>query len=704
MYPQKISRLTISGRLIAGFAALSAVLAMAVVYTLVTVTKTSRTVEHVTSLRAPAAVLSADLVAKVNMSFATLRGYMLSGDAHARAERARAWSELEIATANFDQIATRFAEPENKEKWAEAKVLLGELRVAQDKAEAVASSPDAYPATKLLNTEAAPRAQTMFVEISRMIDEEETLPATDERKRLLKAMADTRGNLAASTAQVRMFLLSGEKSVKDQFERSWDVFTEALRRLTSQRALLTPSQEKSFQAFIEAHETFAPLPRQMFSIRESGNWNVPMNILQTEAEPNAMKLIELLDGARSDTGPGTEGIKTNQQKMLTEDAQELDASISLLAHVERGLLVAGLAAAALIAFFTRRSIVPPIRKMTAAMGTLASGDTSVEIPGAGRTDEIGDMAIAVQVFKDSMIETERLRAEQAQAEQRSAAQRKADMNVLADQFQSAVSGIVETVSSASTELEAAAGSLTETAESAQQLSGVVAAASEETSVNVQGVAAASEELASTVAEISRQVHASSMIAGEAVQQADKTNTLVGDLSQSAERIGSVVGLINSIAGQTNLLALNATIEAARAGDAGKGFAVVAQEVKALAAQTAKATNEIASQIAGMQTATKEAVGAIHEITGTINQMSEIAGTIAAAVEQQGTTTKEISHNVMEAARGTAEVASNISEVSKGAGATGSASSQVLSSAQSLSAESRHLRDEVNRFLATVRAA
>ena len=207
-----------------------------------------------------------------------------------------------------------------------------------------------------------------------------------------------------------------------------------------------------------------------------------------------------------------------------------------------------------------------------------------------------------------------------------------------------------------------------------------------------------------MSEIGRQVGTSSAIANEAVKQADATNARVNELSLSADRIGDVIGLINNIAGQTNLLALNATIEAARAGDAGKGFAVVAQEVKALAAQTAKATSEIEAQIASMQSATREAVGAITEITETINQMSEISGAIAAAVEQQGLTTKEISRNVLQAARGTTEVASSISEVSRGASETGAASMEVLTSATSLSGESRNLKAEVEKFLASVRAA
>ncbi len=373
------------------------------------------------------------------------------------------------------------------------------------------------------------------------------------------------------------------------------------------------------------------------------------------------------------------------------------------------LALAGLAVVALlgvlagVTMMLRRRVIMPLATLTDTVGDLAAGRHDVTIPTANRADEIGAMSGSLQVFKEALI-AKKAADKAAAVEADAKIQRGQRVDKITRDFESMIGEIVEVVSSASTELEASAGTLTATAERSEQLTTVVAAASEEASTNVQSVASATEEMASSVNEISRQVQDSARIASEAVEQARKTNDRVGELAKAATRIGDVVELINTIAGQTNLLALNATIEAARAGEAGRGFAVVASEVKALAEQTAKATGEISQQISGIQAATQESVAAIKEIGYTIGRMSEIASTVASAVEEQGAATQEISRNVQQAAHGTQQVSANIADVQRGASETGSASSQVLTAAKSLSGESGRLRLEVGKFLNSVRAA
>ncbi|WIW45595.1 methyl-accepting chemotaxis protein [Bradyrhizobium sp. 62B] len=402
-----------------------------------------------------------------------------------------------------------------------------------------------------------------------------------------------------------------------------------------------------------------------------------------------------------------EAAKADLDKLVAIQVKEAKAEYDAAEHeygwlvgAALALLVTSIAIGGLVSRQTIRAIVRPLQRLNDAMLSINQGKLDNRIV-VERDDELGVALRNLQTLQAIVrFDRDELKA----TEKRSATQRKLEMIKLAGSFESAVGEIIETVSSASTELEASANTLTSTAERGEKLATMVAAASEEASTNVQSVASATEELSSSVNEIGRQVQESARMANEAVEQARITDQKVGELSKAAARIGDVVELITTIAGQTNLLALNATIEAARAGEAGRGFAVVASEVKALAEQTAKATGEISQQISGIQGATQDSVNAIKMIGSTIKSLSEISSTIAAAVEEQGAATQEIARNVQQAAQGTHEVSSNITDVQRGATETGSASSQVLNAAQALSSDSERLRTEVGRFLDGVRAA
>lgn len=454
-----------------------------------------------------------------------------------------------------------------------------------------------------------------------------------------------------------------ERALADQWGKVWDSYKQEAQKV------LALSRKATGQMPREARE---------FNVNTA-------NKIAMEADEILKKDIELNNSGAA--------------KEIKNAADTYDSTFVMILIIVCAAVLIGAA----VSFVMIRDVSRGIASITAPMQALGEGDLTAEVPHQGEKTEIGAMADVLQVFKEALI-AKKAADEAASRDAEAKIERGRRVDAITREFEAMIGDVVNAVSAASTQLESSATTLTTTAVRSQELSTTVSAASEEASANVQSVASATEELSSSINEISRQVQESAQMSSNAVDQARRTNDRISELSKAASRIGDVIELINTIAGQTNLLALNATIEAARAGEAGRGFAVVASEVKALAEQTAKATGEISQQIGGIQAATNDSVGAIKEISTTIERLSEISSAIAAAIEEQGAATQEISRNVQQAAQGTMQVSSNITDVQRGANETGSASSQVLSAAKSLSDDSNRLKVEVGKFLGSVRTA
>jgi methyl-accepting chemotaxis protein len=492
--------------------------------------------------------------------------------------------------------------------------------------------------------------------------------------------------------------------------RDYMLLDDADKRIALQKKLTT--LESDNERFMKAYEAMiASAEERKLHEEFRKSWtafvNISMDVLTLSRNHEQAKALDLFFDKASPLGYGSSEILAKSLALSDKGAdaagRAANESYAFSFKVMFGVLSLTALLGIGIGFYVVRDVSSGIASIITPMQALGEGDLSAMVSHQGEKTEIGAMADTLQVFKEALI-AKKATDEAAAADAAAKIERGRRVDAITRNFETMIGEIVQTVSSASAQLESSAGTLSATADRSEKLTTAVAAASEEASTNVQSVASAAEELSSSVNEISRQVQESARMATDAVGQTRVTNDRVGQLSKAASRIGEVVELINTIAGQTNLLALNATIEAARAGEAGRGFAVVASEVKALAEQTAKATGEIGQQISGIQAATEESVNAIKEISGTIERLSEISSTIAAAVEEQGAATQEISRNVQQAAQGTQQVSANITDVQRGASETGTASSQVLSAAQSLSGDSSRLKLEVGKFLESVRAA
>ncbi|MBL4800988.1 MAG: HAMP domain-containing protein [Emcibacter sp.] len=627
----------------------------------------------------------------------------------------------------IDALSKNWTHPENVKSWTSFKVTLEEFRKAQIVVENIANSPEQYPANIILVNQAIPLTTVMFRKITELIDLEAQMPATIERKRLLSIMADIRGTLGLGLANIRAYLLTGDRSYKDKFETLWTKNERRFQDLKNITHLLGPKQAKAFDVFSKQRTEFNPIPAIMFDIRHSEKWNMANYLLVKEAAPRSAQLLKTLMGADNKSG-----MVANQRRLLSEDVAIALSHSEELITLLWILLSVGLIISVVTVYLVSGSITKPILAMTDAMRKLAEGDTSLNIPGLNRQDEIGKMATSVNVFKTNAIERLQLEKE---AEETRITQEKAEKNrqseaaateakkieekkqqeeqaqvknledrlEMAHKFEDRIGSVLETVSSAATELNATSESMSSSANRMKDESVSAASATSQAGQNVQLVASAAEEMTASVQEISNQINNASAASQNALVSVTNASERVTQMADSSEKISEVILLINDIAEQTNLLALNATIEAARAGEAGKGFAVVASEVKNLASQTATATDEIRTQINEMQATTNDTVTAVQEISVTIRELDEISSTIAASVEQQAAAMQEISKNSVEAARGTETAGENVNNVSLLAEETGNAASDVLSASSELSGQASTLKTAVDEFLLEIRS-
>ncbi len=523
------------------------------------------------------------------------------------------------------------------------------------------------------------------------------------------AAADIRDNTLPGTRALAEISQSAEEfraeegaHVLSNTEADWDK-QEALLKSAKEEIekarhtyepLVSPGEEKElFEKFTGLWQQYLELDKKILALSHQNKDEEAATLYKTEMLDAFNKYREALLADME--------LNTREANAAANHGEEVFKSARIYIIGALGLSVLLCVGAG---FMLIISVSVPVLRMTEGMKRIAGGDLKAEIIGIGQRDEIGQMAGAVQVFKENAIKVEKMTKDQEELKKRAEQEKREAMMKLADEFEASVKGVVNIVASSSTEMQASAQSMASNAEETSRQSAAVSAASEEASVSVQTVASAAEELSKSISEISRQVSQSTAISKKAVDEATHTNQIVQGLAEGAQKIGEVVSLINDIASQTNLLALNATIEAARAGEAGKGFAVVASEVKSLANQTAKATEDISAQINSIQTATSGAVEAIKSIGATISEISEIATTIASAVEEQNAATGEIARSVQQAASGTQEVSSNITGVNQAASEAGHAAIDLLSAAGELSKQSEILRGEVDKFLDRVRAA
>lgn len=685
-----LTQASLQTKLSVSFAALCGLILISLVLTLYKSDQVDRSVQRIVENNIPIAFSEGQLASEVNASLASLRGWVLTNNDPFKTERALHWKNINQEIKILDGLLGQ------DKAWKNLKKNLMEFQNAQQKVEDIAHSSDDLPATQLLNTQVTPLTDGMLSDISQAYIEEISREATPIRKQMLGQMGDLRGALAVVTGNVRAYLLTGEKHYADQYQAVWGWALGQLKALEKNQNLLSPTQEKFIKGFSESAHKVTPLFSKLVELRSGADWNRSRALLVRDVTPLANLILKQL------SDPKTGLVAQKRQEMEQSGASAVKA-VSDLSTTSYLLAFLAVILSALMVSLSFKTIVKPLRNITRIMSKLADGKDNITIPDQDRRDEIGAMAKALNIFKENSEERLRLEAEQNKA-QVQRAKRAQKIEELSQNFDASIRQVLEETEKSTQRMQDSAQSLQTTAHTTLEQTRSVSSASEQTQNNVQHVAGATGQLSASFGEISANASQSLSAIEEAIQKGENASQTVHWMSEASQRIGEVVSMIDDIAAQTNLLALNATIEAARAGAAGKGFAVVAGEVKNLANQTARATQEITDHIKRMQETTDQSVAAIQDVCVTISNVGNQAASVRDTVEQQSLATQDISANVDDVAQHAALISDNIKTVEGAATQTNVAADHVLQSVGDVSRQADQLKSQVVLFLNGLKSA
>ncbi len=653
--------------------------------------------------RSQAARLTAEVMATVHAATANLGNFVLTNDDRARRAFDQDWIDLQKHLRALDaRMASE--SPEAAAVLKNVKDAIGDLQRVQTRISSMNGGPSAVPGMTKLETQLVPDGMALVELLNNLVERRPKGNFEIDDVRAFQFMArDVRDMFLRAIAALRLYAYSGTEEDLTVFNDLVGVLSFRITQLDRRAIGFGQDYNSDLTVLKETLPTWIKGANEIVDRRKLPSWNRVNQIVAEEASPIVGKITALLEGEINQFGEKTPGLADKQKEDVVRRAEGSQQILALSSVVTLASIGIASILAILLGLAISRSLTRPITGLTSAMRRLANKDYDTEVPGEKRADEVGDMARAVLVFRETGLEAERMRGAELDS-QRERERRNEAIEAAIGSFEQGAAEIVTTLASASTQLQSAATSLSATAEETSMQATSVASAADEASVNVQGLANAGDELAHSIGEIGQQVRRSTEIAAKAVAQASETDQQVQQLAMSAQRINEVVALIHSIASQTNLLALNATIEAARAGEAGRGFAVVASEVKELANQTRLATEQIAESVQAMQAVTDGTITAIQGIGEAIGAIDGISRMIEASIVEQDRATHNIALNVQQAARGTEEVSSNIAQVNQAAASTGSAATQVMASASELAEQAERMRRQVQSFLAAVRAA